>query len=93
MMDQVYQNVIPHRMILDVPATQLLIAGAVTWDWYKDYRFDQNYLGPGETYWGSTFSEIPFGEGQVVLSMLRILENIDDDPVAKKLFYNILNSY
>ena len=93
MMDQLYQNVIANKMILNLPKSQEVVAGAVTWDWYKDYRFDQNYIGPGEVYWGSTYSEIPFGKGKVVVSMLKIMENIDHDPVAKKLLVNILNSY
>ncbi len=93
MMDQLYQNVIPNQMILNMPDGQEVLVGAVTWDWHKNNRFKQNYTGPGETYWGTTYSELPYGKGKIVVSMLKILENIEMDPVADMLLVNMINNY
>ena len=45
---------------------------------------------PRNVWWGSDLVIVPYGRGRMLLSTLRIAENLGKDPVADKLFYNIL---
>lgn len=46
---------------------------------------------PNTFYWGSILETIPMGKGSLVLSQLRIHKNMGTDPVADRLFYNLVN--
>ena len=49
-----------------------------------------HYSGPGKSWWGTDLAVVPKGKGQVVVSQLRIVENLGKDPVADKLLQNLI---
>ena len=53
-------------------------------------RRNLNYLGPGNVWWGADLAAVPFGKGRIVLSTLRLQENLETDPVAEKVLYNMI---
>jgi hypothetical protein len=50
----------------------------------------RNYLGCREFWWGSSLAVVPLGKGKLVLSTLRLLENLGQDPVADVIFGNLV---
>ena len=50
-----------------------------------------NYSGPGESWWGADLAIVPKGKGRIVVSQLRIVDNLGKDPVADKIFYNLID--
>ena len=87
LMRQPYRNVIPARTFAE--ASDEDICGT----------FDARPLAaadlPGsETpWWGSDILVRRYGSGRVVMTHLRILENLGSDPVADQLFVNLLNHF
>jgi hypothetical protein len=81
-MGQPYQNVVAHHTISNLP--EKAIAGSVSWDVIRDYR------GPTEWWHGTDMAVVPYGEGKMILSMLRIVVNLGTDPVADKLLFNLI---
>jgi hypothetical protein len=49
-----------------------------------------HYSGPGDAWWGSDVAIIPYGKGKIIMSQLRLLENLTKDPVADKILANII---
>lgn len=86
-MGQVYLNVCALETVegLDEPP----IVGSLSYDWGGSSP-DRDYRGPGNVWWGSDMVAVPYGSGRMLLSTLRIAENLGKDPVADKLFYNIV---
>ena len=61
---------------------------SVGFDWFSfDHRL--HYSGPGESWWGADLAIVPKGQGRIVVSQLRIMENLGKDPVADKILYNL----
>jgi hypothetical protein len=58
--------------------------GSVSWDVIRDYR------GPTEWWHGTDMAVVPYGEGKMILSTLRIVENLGKDPVADKRLFNLI---
>jgi hypothetical protein len=81
-MGQPYQNVVANNTITNLPGTP--IAGSVSWDINRDYR------GPTQWWHGTDLAVVPHGKGSMILSMLRIVENLGRDPVADRLIMNLL---
>lgn len=42
-------------------------------------------------HWGADIMEVPYGKGRLVFCQYRILDAIETDPVARMLFYRLLN--
>jgi len=82
-MGQPYQNVVATNTIINLPGNP--IVGSLSWDVIRDYR------GPTEWWHGSDLAVVKHGKGTMVLSMLRIVENLGKDPVADKLLFNMLD--
>ena len=85
MMDHVYQNVCPAETLLDVAGET--VVGALSFEWNTEPR---TYLGCREFWWGSSLVVVPLGKGKLVLSTLRLLENLGRDPVADVIFGNLV---
>jgi len=83
LMGQDYQNVCAIDTIIGLETDS--IVSSISWDWIR------NYLGPSNAWWGSDLAIIPYGKGKIILSMLQIIENLGKDPVADKIFYNMVD--
>ncbi|MHC4149872.1 MAG: hypothetical protein ACYSR5_10355, partial [Planctomycetota bacterium] len=89
MMGPVYENVWAKHTLLDVDGET--IAGAVSFDFAPDFELSKrHYYGPGDTWWGSDVAIAPLGKGRCVLSQLRLVDNLGDDPVADKILFNLI---
>ncbi len=51
----------------------------------------RHYQGTGDVWSGSDLSEVKHGKGSLLLSTMRIVPNLGNDPVADKLLMNLLN--
>jgi len=81
-MGQDYQNVCAVETITELEGET--VAGSLSWSFIK------NYIGPRDVWWGSDLAIVPYGRGKMVLSTLQLIENLGKDPVADKIFYNMV---
>jgi hypothetical protein len=81
-MGQPYQNVVGNNTITNLPGNP--IAGSLSWDIDRDYR------GPTQWWHGTDLAVVQLGEGKMILSMLRIVENLGRDPVADRIIMNLI---
>jgi len=90
MMGPIYENVWAESTMMDIGGE--MIVGTIGFDWFPDFdRSKRHYYGPGDTWWGSDLAIVPYGKGKLIFSTLQITENLGRDPVADKIFYNIVN--
>lgn len=82
-MGQDYQNVCAKNTIVGLDAKPIVTS--ISWNWIR------NYLGPSDAWWGSDLAVVPYGKGKIIVSTLQIIENLGKDPVADKIFYNLVN--
>lgn len=87
-MGQTYLNVCAMETLEGIQS--LPIVGSLSYDWGQGRHADQNYRGPLDVWWGTDMAEVPQGKGRMLLSTLRLLENLEKDPVAEKLLYNLI---
>jgi hypothetical protein len=84
LMQQPYQNVLPlHAFESDTDEEMSGVHCA----------FPANGDAPGTHWWGSNLVVRRLGGGRVVFTHLRILEHLGNDPVADRLFVNLLNHF
>lgn len=81
-MGQDYQNVCVIETIAELGGETLV--GSLSWSYVT------NYTGPHDVWWGSDLAIVPYGRGKIILSMLQLIENLGKDPVADKIFYNMV---
>ena len=81
-MAEPYQNVASTDTLTNLP--DRAIAGSLSWDIIRDYR------GPTEWWHGTDLAIVPHGKGKMILSTLRMVENIGKDPVADLLLQNMI---
>lgn len=87
LMRQPYKNVIPEKSFLETSDED--ICGS----------FDTmpaasgNYMMSDAKWWGSDILVKRFGSGRLVFTHLRVLENLGADPLANRLFVNLLNHF
>lgn len=87
LMRQPYRNVVPAKTFLEMGEEDIcgsfntapIAAG--------------NYMMDRTAWWGSDLLVRRFGEGRIVLTHLRVLEHLGNDPVADRLFVNLLNHF
>jgi beta-galactosidase len=101
MMRDIYENVwatttLRDLTIRDNPKVETIV-GSIGFDWFSR-EHKMHYSGPGASWWGSDVVEIPMGKGHCIVSQLRLIENLDKDPVADKILANLIkyqnnNSY
>ena len=53
----------------------------------------RNYIGSGDVWTGSDLSIIRHNQGKMLLSTLKIFENLGNDPVADKILFNIISYF
>ena len=53
----------------------------------------RNYIGSGEVWSGSDLSIVEHGKGKMVLSTLKLLENLNYDPVSEIVLFNMINYF
>jgi hypothetical protein len=53
----------------------------------------RNYIGSGEVWSGSDLSIVNHGDGKIVLSTLKLLENLNFDPVSEIMLLNMINFF
>ncbi len=87
-MGQAYLNVCATETIEGIQAPP--IVGSLSFVAGNNERHEWNYHGPKAAWWGADMVVVPYGNGRLLLSTLRITENLGHDPVADKLFYNIV---
>lgn len=88
-MGQEYQNVCAVKTITSLNDQSVSVVSSVTWDTGIDEMW--NYMGPTQAWWGNDLAVVPYGKGKVVISTLRLIENLGKDPVADQILYNLIN--
>ena len=81
-MGQDYQNVCATRTLTELEGET--VVGALSWSYTTDYS------GPRDFWWGSDLAIVPYGRGKMILSTLQLIENLGEDPIADKIFYNMV---
>ena len=89
MMGQDYENVWAAQSIRGIEGE--LIVGAISHGFYQDNLDAENYLGPEPAWYGMELGVVPRGKGRYILSALRIIPNLGQDPVADKILYNLID--
>jgi hypothetical protein len=89
MMGAIYENVFTDRTLRDLPGEP--IVASIGFPWFPDMdRLRRHYYGPGDVWHGADLAEVPCGEGRVIASQLRLIENLGKDPVADKILLNLI---
>lgn len=88
LMGQEYCNVVSQWSIV-APKSDW-IGGNITYDWYAGLKHKQNYIGVTEAFHGADLTQLSHGKGTYILCTHRIVENLGADPVADRLFSNLL---
>jgi hypothetical protein len=89
LMGQTYENVWAMKTLTGLDTQP--IVGSLTHDFYPMKRNKPNYLGPEPAWWGTDLGVVQHGEGRLILSALRLLDNLGQDPVADKILFNLIN--
>jgi len=87
MMRDLYENVWARQTLRDLDTKP--IVASIGFKWFSG-EHKLHYSGPGESWWGADLAIVPHGRGRIVVSQLRIVENLGKDPVADKLLYNLM---
>ena len=92
-MRNLFENVWPTLTLRDIDlegsTTPKPIVGTIAFDWFsREHKLQ--YSGPGSSWWGSELIILPYGKGQLIVSQLRLLENLGKDPVADQILKNML---
>jgi len=87
LMRQPYRNVVPARTFLETGDED--ICGS-----FDTTPIATGHYMMGQTaWWGSDILVRRFGAGRVVFTHLRVLEHLGSDPVADRLFVNLINHF
>jgi hypothetical protein len=89
LMGQIYENVWAMRTLTGLQTQP--IVGSVTHDFYPMKRGLPDYLGPEPAWWGTDLGVVRQGEGRLVLSALRLVDNLGEDPVADRILFNLIH--
>ncbi len=87
LMQQPYANVIPAKTFLELGDED--VCG--TFD--ATPIATGNYMVGETAWWGSDLLVQRYGSGRIVFTHLRLLENLGEDPVAERLFVNLVNHF
>ena len=62
---------------------------------YENFQITDplDYIGSGDVWSGSDLSIVDYNNGKMLLSTLKLYENIGLDPVADKILFNIINYF
>ena len=88
-MQGIYENVRAKISMLELESKPIVTV--VANDNFPDMTLmKRHYKGTGDVWSGSDLSEVKHGKGTLLLSTMRIVPHLGDDPVADKLFLNLL---
>jgi hypothetical protein len=88
-MSGVYENIHPAESMIRQEGEY--ICGVVTYDHFPDIdKMKRHYAGPGDVWWAADVLLAPLGKGEMLLSTLKLTENLGKDPVADKVFFNMI---
>ena len=88
MMREIYENVWATQTLRELDCKP--IVASIGYNWFShDHKL--HYSGPGGSWWGADLAVVPHGRGRSIVSQLRIIENLGKDPVADKIFYNLID--
>jgi hypothetical protein len=80
MMGQVYANVFARKTMIGLPVRP--VVGTVSLDWAR------YYIGLSDAWTGADLAVVAHGRGRLILSALRLVENLGCDPVAERIVLN-----
>ncbi len=83
-MGQPYQNVAADSTFESFPDGATVIAGSVSWDVEHDYHAKM------WAWHGVDLATVPYGKGKMILSRLRIVDNLGADPIADRILFNLI---
>ena len=88
-MSGIYENIHPTESMVRQEGEY--ICGVVTYDHFKDIdKMKRHYAGPGDVWWAADVLLAPMGKGKMLLSTLKLTENLGKDPVADKVLFNMI---
>ena len=87
MMREIYENVWVTQTLRDLGGEA--IVASVGFEWFSG-EHKMHYAGPGDSWWGADLAIVPHGKGRSLVSQLRIIENLGNDPVADIILYNLI---
>jgi beta-galactosidase len=87
LMRQAYCNVVPAKTFLE-ESTEDICGSFDTMPIASG-----NYMMDKSAWWGSDILVRRYGSGQLVFTHLRVLENLGEDPLADRLFVNLVNHF
>ena len=88
-MGSIYENVWAERTLVGLEGET--IAGAIGFDWYPELdKPRRHYYGPGDVWFGSDLASVSLDSGRCIISQLRLVDNLGEDPVADKIFFNLM---
>lgn len=86
-MRELYENVYARKTIRDIGGEA--VVASIGFEWFS-WNHEMHYSGPGESWWGADMAILPHGNGRYLISELRIVPNLNTDPVADKIFFNMI---
>jgi len=89
-MQGIYENVRAKISMVELESKPIVTV--VANDNFPDMTLmKRHYKGTGDVWSGSDLSEVKHGKGTLLLSTMRIVPNLGDDPVADTLLLNLLS--
>ena len=89
-MSGTYENIAPTITMRGIDAENLV--NTVAFDRIPDGNImKRNYIGSGDVWSGSDLSIVKHGNGKIILSTLKLIQNIGYDPVAEIVLMNMIN--
>jgi len=87
MLRDVYENVWARQTLRDLDGEP--IVASIGFKWFSaDHKL--HYSGPGESWWGADLAVVRKGAGRIIVSQLRLVENLGKDPVADRILGNLI---
>ena len=91
-MSGVYENIAPTISLRNFKGNN--IVQTIAFDRIPDGNImKRNYIGSGEVWSGADLSIVDYGKGKMLLSTLKLIENLNYDPVSEILLLNIIDYF
>ncbi|MAQ59873.1 MAG: hypothetical protein CMC49_01410, partial [Flavobacteriaceae bacterium] len=89
-MSGTYENIAPTITLRGIDAENLV--NTIAFDRIPDGNImKRNYIGSGDVWSGSDLSIVKHGDGKIILSTLKLIQNLGYDPVAEIVLMNMIN--
>ncbi|MFL2609292.1 MAG: glycoside hydrolase family 2 protein [Flavobacteriaceae bacterium] len=89
-MSNTYENIAPTVTMRGIEAEN--IVNTIAFDRIPNGNImKRNYIGSGDVWSGSDLSVVKHGKGKIILSTLKLIENLGYDPVAEIVLMNMIN--